>query len=154
MFYWKICNPQLIYNDCCWLLCGVTFMSTHTFYLLLYFYFFTVAGFCPKHYSYMSLLILIPLYISRIVPFFISLLCPHTARLCRVFHYPTNVLVTESLICESTLGQKQVRSRERTRANISKDKRENYRQGPQASLSLSPSPQCPLFFFPSFSYPL
>lgn len=93
-------------------------------------------------------------FIFHILSLYISLLCPHTARLCYVFHYPANVLVTVSLICESTRGKKQVRGRERTRANISKDKRkENYHQALQASLSLFPSPQWTPFFFSVFFLP-
>lgn len=52
--------------------------------------------------------------------------CAH-ARLCHVFHYSTNVLVTVSLICESTRGKKQVREGERTRANrVKEERKENY----------------------------
>lgn len=44
---------------------------------------------------------------------FIIPLSFNTARLCHVFHYQTNVLVTVSLICESTWGKKHIRGQDR-----------------------------------------
>lgn len=98
----------------------------------------------------MSLLILISIQISCIIPLYE----PSCAWLFHVFHYSTNVLVTMSLICESTRGEKQVRVWGRTRTNILKDKRkENYHPGPQAFHLLFPSAGCPPLSFPSFSNP-
>lgn len=78
-------------------------------------------------YNCLGLFHFLLLFIFLVLPPFICLLCPRSARLCHVFHYSTNVLVTVSLICESTRGKKQVREGERTRANRVKDERkENY----------------------------